>query len=178
MLPQAWGSTAASRSGRRRCCDRAPCLRLDGRMRIVLVSELDDEMLLGRTLREHALAVPVPDGAYVVLDPAVPLVPAEFVADLVERVGRTGRPHAGVRPVTDTVKAMQDTLVGGTVDRDGLWQLSAPVVLAAPHEVSGSLVDLVAALKDVQLVEAPALARRVSDLSEIALLEGLASCVR
>ncbi len=145
-----------------------------GAVRTVLVSHLDDEVLLGRTLREHALAVEVPDGVYVVLDPAVPLVPAAFVADLADRVRTTGRPHAGVRPVTDTVKLVREGLVGETVDREGLWQLAAPVVLPAPRDLPGTLVELVAALDDVVLVEAPPLARRVADVSDLRLLEGLA----
>ncbi len=141
----------------------------------LLTSPLDDELLLGRTLREHIAAVEVPEGAYVVLDPLCPLVPAAFVADLVERVRATGLAHAGVRPVTDTVKTMRDGLVGQTVDREGLVQLAAPVVLPHPQEVPETLADLVAGLGQVVFVEAPALARRVRDASDLVLLEALAA---
>ena len=115
------------------------------------------------------------EGAFVVLDEAVPLVPSEFVDDLVERVRATGRPHAGVRPVTDTVKLLRDGLVGETLDRSGLWQLAAPVVLPRPVLLPGTLVELVGGLADVVYVEAPPLARRVGDASDLTLLEALAA---
>ncbi|HSV41683.1 MAG TPA: 2-C-methyl-D-erythritol 4-phosphate cytidylyltransferase [Nocardioidaceae bacterium] len=144
-------------------------------MRHVLTSDLDDELLLGRTLREHVSSIPdIAGGAYVVLDPLCPLVPVDFVADLVARVVDTGVAHVGVRPVTDTVKVMHDGLVGGTVDRAALVQLAAPVVLPEPVEVAGTLAELVATLDEVVLVEAPALARRIGDRSDLELLAALA----
>ena len=143
-------------------------------MRVVLSSALDDEVLLGKTLREHVEQLPVPEGAWVVLDPLCPLVPAAFVAELVERVAETGRPHVGVRPVTDTVKLLADGVVGETFDRDALSSIAAPLVLTDEPPSSGSMEDLVASLEEVVLVEAPPLARRVGDRSEIRLLEALA----
>lgn len=143
-------------------------------MRLVLSSALDDEVLLGRTLREHAESVPVPDGAWVVLDPCCPLVPPEFVAELVRQVASTGRPHVGVRRVTDTVKELVDGTVGSTVDRESLYVLAAPLVLPTAPPEGGSMSELVEALEDLVLVEAPPAARRVSDASEIRLLEALA----
>lgn len=143
-------------------------------MRVQLTSPLGGELLLGRSLREHVSAIEVPRGAYVVLDDAVPLLPSSFVADLVARVRAARLPHAGVRPVTDTVKVLHDGLVGETLDRSALWQLAAPVVLPAPREVPASLAELVAGLTDVVYVEAPPLARRVGDLSDLRLLEALA----
>ena len=119
-------------------------------------------------------AIAVPEDAYVVLDPLCPLVPGEFVAELVDRVRATGRPHAGVRPVTDTVKTMRGGLVGETVDRESLLQLAAPVVLPGPVQVPDTLIELVASLAEVVFVEAPPLARRVSDVSDVRLLEALA----
>lgn len=141
----------------------------------MLTSELDDELLLGRTLREHVESIEVPPGAYVVLDPLCPLVPADFVAALVERVAATGVPHVGVRPVTDTVKALHDGLVGATLDRDSLRRLASPLVLPEATRAEGSLAELVASLPEVVMVEAPPLARRVGDRSDIELLEALAS---
>jgi 2-C-methyl-D-erythritol 4-phosphate cytidylyltransferase len=143
-------------------------------MRVLLTSPLDGELLLGRTLREHVTDLTVPEGAGVVLDAAVPLVPDWFVADLVERTRASGRPHAGVRPVTDTVKVMREGLVGETLDRSELWQLAAPVVLPAPIEVPPTMLELVGSLAGVVFIEAPPLARRVSDLSDLRLLEALA----
>ena len=116
----------------------------------------------------------MPTGAYVVLDPLCPLVPSSFVADLVGRVRTTGAPHAGVRPVTDTVKVMHEGVVGGTLDRESLLQLASPVVLTGPREVPDTLAELVASLDEVVFVEAPALARRITDLSDLRLLEALA----
>ena len=142
-------------------------------MRYLLTSDLDDELLLGRTLREHVEAIAVPEGAYVILDPLCPLVPSDFVAELAARVAATGVAHVGVRPVTDTVKALHDGLVGATLDRDSMRQLAAPLVLPAWTDIEGSLAALVAALPEVVLVEAPPLARRVGDRSDIELLEAL-----
>lgn len=143
-------------------------------MRVVLSSGLDDELLLGKSLRAHVDEIAVPDGAWVVLDPRCPLVPEAFVAELVARVTQTGLPHVGVRPVTDTVKVLADGVVGETLDRDALRCLAAPLVLASEPPSTGSMAELVASLEGVVLVEAPPLARRVGDRSEIRLLEALA----
>jgi len=148
-----------------------------GFVRHLLSSDLDDELLLGRTLREHVASIKVPPGGFVVLDPLCPLVPADFVADLVARVVETGVAHAGVRPVTDTVKVLHGGLVGETVDRASLVQLASPVVLPEAASLRGSLADVVAGLDEVVLVEAPALARRVGDRSDIDLLEVLAQSI-
>jgi 2-C-methyl-D-erythritol 4-phosphate cytidylyltransferase len=160
----------------------AGCLNTDQGPRsnpgvFVVSSPIDEAMLLGHTLRSHAESLEVPPGAYVVLDPQCPLVPAAFVADLVERVRTTGVPHAGVRHVTDTVKVMHEGLVGETVDRESLLQLTSPVVLPGPAEVPATLAELVAGLPEVMFVQAPPLARRVSDPSEILLLEALSGAV-
>jgi len=143
-------------------------------MRKVLTSALDDELLLGSTLRDHVDSLVAPDDVVVVLDPSCPLLPQSFVDDLVERTRATDRPHAGVRPVTDTMKPLRDGFVGETVDRDSLLALAAPVVLPAERDVPGSLVELVAELPDVVFVEAPPLARRVTDRSDLELLAALA----
>lgn len=154
-------------------------------MRVVLRTPVDDVLLLGRPLRAYAEELPLPaTEATVVLDPRCPLLPSVFVADLVERVGRTGRPHVGVRPVTDTVKEVgADGVVGRTVDRDALVQVVGPLVLPLGVEPAPAgdeeLVDLVlTAGTAVVQVEAPAAARRVEDASDVALLEGLALEIR
>ena len=75
--------------------------------------------------------------------------------------------------------------VGGTVDRDGLWAVTSPVVL--PADVVAELdawpdaddfTALVSWLRqrfEVRFLEAPALGRRVEDESSVALLEALAA---
>ena len=126
-------------------------------------------------MREHVSDLPVPSGAYVVLDPLCPLVPAGFVAELVDLVRQTGRPHAGVRPVTDTVKVLHEGFVGKTLARDDLRQLASPVVLPEPRVIPPTLVELVAGLTEVVFVDAPPLARRVTDRSDLRVLEQLVS---
>lgn len=151
-------------------------------MRQVLGSAPDDLTLFGRPLREYAETLPVPvTAATIVLDPCCPLVPAEFVALLVERTEATGRAHVGIRPVTDTVKQVSAAgVVGPTVDREGLVQVVGPVVLppGSPAPDAGSVLELVSGRPDLVRVEAPALARRVSDASEAALVEALAQSMR
>ncbi|WP_110182208.1 2-C-methyl-D-erythritol 4-phosphate cytidylyltransferase [Nocardioides solisilvae] len=127
-------------------------------------------------------------GPLLLHDSLCPATPAEFLADCVARATATGRVVVGVRPVTDTVKQVSDGVVGGTVDREGLRVLCSPVVL--PAEVVRRLPDLpstdLATLLDalvlplgqdrsawLELVEAPAEARRVRDLDDVRLLEQL-----
>jgi 2-C-methyl-D-erythritol 4-phosphate cytidylyltransferase len=90
-----------------------------------------------------------------------------------------------VHPVTDTVKAVRGEVVGQTVDREGLWVVTSPVVLPASlvAELDGwpatdDLVALVARLAEraeVRFLEAPPLARRVEDESAVVLLQALAA---
>jgi 2-C-methyl-D-erythritol 4-phosphate cytidylyltransferase len=91
----------------------------------------------------------------------------------------------GVQPVTDTIKSVHAGVVGETVDREGLWTVTSPVVL--PPDVVAELDDwpdaddftqLVGWLRErfeVRFLEAPALGRRVEDESAVALLEALAA---
>ena len=117
-------------------------------------------------------------------DPLCPLTPISFLRRAVEVAQDEDVVVVGVQPVTDTIKATAAGVVGATVDREGLWSVTSPVVLPA------SLVDgldewpdaddfaaLVERLRDraqVRFLEAPALGRRVEDESAIALLEALA----
>jgi 2-C-methyl-D-erythritol 4-phosphate cytidylyltransferase len=118
-------------------------------------------------------------------DPLCPLTPVSFLRQAAEVAEADDVVVVGVQPVTDTIKATRDGAVGSTVDRDGLWAVTSPVVLP------GSLVErldgwpdeddfptLVATLREsceVRFLEAPVLARRVEDESAIALLEELAA---
>ena len=110
------------------------------------------------------------------------MTPPAFVADCVARALERACVVVGVRPVTDTVKVVEDGLVGATVDRDALVSVASPVVL--PPDVvaaldglpSTDLVALVAALRrrfPVELVQAPPSARRVGSLDDVAVLEAL-----
>jgi 2-C-methyl-D-erythritol 4-phosphate cytidylyltransferase len=115
-------------------------------------------------------------------DTLCPMTPADFIASCVRRSLDDDVIVVATRPVTDTIKRVADGMVGETVDREGLTSVVSPVVLP-PTMVTGvvdepgsDLVALVARLATahpVVLVEAPASARRVSSLEEIALLEAL-----
>ena len=119
--------------------------------------------------------------ALVIHDPLCPGTPPEFLVRAIEAAD--GNVVVGVRPVTDTVKRVEDGAVGETIDRDGLLAVASPVVL--PPAVVASLRDfppledlavLVALLReagDVTYLEAPTEARRVADESDVQLLQGL-----
>jgi 2-C-methyl-D-erythritol 4-phosphate cytidylyltransferase len=72
-------------------------------------------------------------GSLLVHDPLCPLTSAEFLAE-VRRAGhhKPGVSLAAFRPVTDTVKTVVDERIHGTIDREGLAALIAPVLVAAP----------------------------------------------
>lgn len=127
-------------------------------------------------------SVPQDRGLPVVLhDPACPLTPASYIAELIDRAAGSGRVLVGCRPVTDTIKAVAGGRVGATVDRDALVTVTSPVVLPAAVVASvddwpevDDLTALVTRLRDrfeVELVEAPSLGRRVEDESAVLLLE-------
>jgi 2-C-methyl-D-erythritol 4-phosphate cytidylyltransferase len=118
-------------------------------------------------------------------DPLCPLTPISFLRRAVEVAQDEDVVVVGVQPVTDTIKATEAGVVGATVDREGLWSVTSPVVLPAPL-VDGlaewpdadDFAALVESLRDraqVRFLEAPALGRRVEDESAIALLEALAA---
>lgn len=122
------------------------------------------------------------DEPFVLHDPLCPMTPPGFIAQCVERAVERGCVVVGVRPVTDTVKAVADGVVGETVDREELVAVASPVVLPASVVASlGGLpstdfVELVDALRrryPVELVEAPPSARRVGSLEDVWVLEAL-----
>jgi 2-C-methyl-D-erythritol 4-phosphate cytidylyltransferase len=127
----------------------------------------------------------VTSGEPVVLhDPLCPMTPPDFIARCVTQAVEHACVVAGVRPVTDTVKVVEDGLVGETLDRTGLVAVASPVVL--PPSVVASLgglptADLVALVADlrrrypVELVEAPPSARRVGSTEDVRVLEALTS---
>ena len=119
---------------------------------------------------------------FVLHDVLCPMTPAWFIAECLNTAVERDTVVVGVRPVTDTVKHVDDGLVGATVDRDSLVAVASPVVL--PASVVAALDDLpstdfaalVAALArrfPVELVEAPPAARRVASPEDVRLLEAL-----
>jgi 2-C-methyl-D-erythritol 4-phosphate cytidylyltransferase len=134
----------------------------------------------------------VDDGRPVVLHDALcPLTPPDFLAACVEQAEEHGAVVVGVRPVTDTVKALVATPAGDelgeTVDRAGLRQVVSPVVLppsvvaaldGLPTTELPRLVTELARRFPVALREAPAEARRVTGPDDVRLLEALTATAR
>jgi 2-C-methyl-D-erythritol 4-phosphate cytidylyltransferase len=118
-------------------------------------------------------------------DPLCPLTPVDFLRQAVATTVSENVVVVGVHPVTDTVKRVDAGVVGETVDREGLWAVTSPVVLPASvvSALEGwpdadDLAALVARLRatwEVRFLEAPVLARRVEDVSSLRLLEALAA---
>ena len=116
-------------------------------------------------------------------DSLCPMTPAAFLAACVERAVDSGAVVVGVRPVTDTLKTVDaEGVVGGTVDRDGVLQVTSPVVLPAavvaaldglPTTDLAGLVAHLAGRFPVVTEEAPVEGRRVADEQDVRLLEGL-----
>lgn len=119
---------------------------------------------------------------FVLHDALCPMTPATFIEACVARAVETGRVVVGVRPVTDTVKEVQDGAVGATLDREALRSVASPIVLPAsvvatvadlPTTDFAALVEWLRASHEVELVEAPPSARRVADEDDVRLLEAL-----
>jgi 2-C-methyl-D-erythritol 4-phosphate cytidylyltransferase len=124
---------------------------------------------------------------FVLHDALCPLTPPAFLARCVHRAVERSVVTVGVRPVTDTVKELHGDRVGQTVDRDGLLQVTSPVVLppgvvaALDGVPPGDFAALVAELATrfpVETLEAPAEARRVADHDDLRVLEALSTPVR
>ena len=119
---------------------------------------------------------------FVIHDTLCPMTPGAFIAECVARAVETGRIVVGVRPVTDTVKSVEDGAVGRTVDREELRTVASPIVLPAavvaaleglPTTDFAMLVERLRGAHRVELVEAPPAARRVTDEEDVRLLESL-----
>ncbi|GAB3855950.1 hypothetical protein GCM10028801_12360 [Nocardioides maradonensis] len=118
-------------------------------------------------------------------DPLCPMTPPSFLAACVDRSIDADAVVVGIRPVTDTVKRVADGVLGDTVDRDGLVAVCSPVVLPpdvlaelAAQPIPSDLVALLALLRAryperVELLEAPAAARRVASAEDIRVLQAL-----
>jgi 2-C-methyl-D-erythritol 4-phosphate cytidylyltransferase len=121
----------------------------------------------------------------VVHDPLCPGTPVSFLAEALAAAA-DGAVVVGVRPVTDTVRHVEDAdppRLGATADREDLLAVASPVViparvLATLDEAPSldDLAELVVALRadhEVHPLEAPASARRVVDESDLRVLEAL-----
>jgi 2-C-methyl-D-erythritol 4-phosphate cytidylyltransferase len=125
--------------------------------------------------------------AVVVHDPLCAGTPVAFLAEAVRVSVTTGALVVGVRPVTDTVASTDGDRLGATVDRDGLLAVTSPVVVPAAAVAAlpalpstDDLAELVVALRavlgpehQVTFLEAPPSGRRVSDESDLRLVEAL-----
>ena len=124
---------------------------------------------------------------FVLHDALCPMTPPTFIAECLARAVAGGSVVVGVRPVTDTVKVLQDGRLGDTVDRSGLALVCSPVVLPAavvaaldraPDLDFAALVEALAERFPVERVEAPAEARRVLSDDDVALLAALTEPIR
>jgi 2-C-methyl-D-erythritol 4-phosphate cytidylyltransferase len=121
-------------------------------------------------------------------DPLCPMTPPDFLAECVRRAVTDDVVVAGVLPVTDTVKDLEErhglSLVARTHDRDRLRRVASPLVL--PASVVARLddwpdEDLVRAVADLRALgpllfaEAPTSAARVSSPTDLVRLEALTS---
>ncbi|GAA1477875.1 hypothetical protein GCM10009623_23210 [Nocardioides aestuarii] len=119
-------------------------------------------------------------------DALCPLVTAGFITTVLAR-GRE-RPDqgaAGVRTVTDTLKAVVDGRITETIDRDALVTVTSPVLVPAtaldagdvsapmPVDDGAALVAWLRRRVEVELVRAPSLGRRIEDVRAVRLLESL-----
>ncbi len=158
------------------------------------VQGLDVAVVAGRTRGVPPSAVLAPDAPWrgsassglLVHDPMCPLLPSSAVRECLAALRPDGA-VVGLRPVTDTIKQVDDGCIVGTVDRERLAALASPLVvgeqlldrLAEAFPLAGDLADLpqlvefVAGAVDVVEVVVPSLARRITDDDDVALLECL-----
>ena len=123
---------------------------------------------------------PAQRGAVLLHDPLCPLTPTSVLEQLraAHRADPT-RSLAGFRPVTDTVKTVEDDRVVGTVDRDRLAVVTSPVLLSArlvalgppPLDDFAALVAWARGHGPLDLVKVPSLGRRVQDEAAVHVLE-------
>ncbi len=123
--------------------------------------------------------------ALVVHDLLCPGTPVAFLSEAVALSAEEDVVVVGVRPVTDTIKTVDDGVVGETVDRSALVTVTSPVVLPARVVAAlddwPELTDIAALVEElrgrfeVRMLEAPSAGRRVADASDLRLLEADAS---
>ncbi|HET7431492.1 MAG TPA: 2-C-methyl-D-erythritol 4-phosphate cytidylyltransferase [Nocardioides sp.] len=122
--------------------------------------------------------------ALLVHDPLCPLAPPDLMARVCGQ--DAGTSVAAVRPVTDTVKVAEAGRITGTIDRQTLAAVASPLLVAAPvlaralaagdRPPLDDVARLVAWMRErgpVELLTAPAIARRVDDVGAVHLLEAV-----
>lgn len=107
-------------------------------------------------------------------DSLCPLVPRWFL----EQLGGEHGSAAAYRPVTDTLKVVEDDRTAGTVDREQFGIVTSPLLLAdvagrPPTEDFAAVVGWLRARTPVKLVEAPSIGRRVADVGSLSVLESV-----
>jgi len=127
-------------------------------------------------------ALAAEEAPFVLHDALCPLTPPGFLAECVAHAAQSSAVTVGVRPVTDTVKQLDDGRVGDSVDRTELVQVVSPIVLPAAVVAAldgvrtsdfAALVAELAQRFPVETLEAPAEARRVADEADLRVLEAL-----
>jgi 2-C-methyl-D-erythritol 4-phosphate cytidylyltransferase len=126
--------------------------------------------------------------ALVVHDPLCAGTPVGFLREAVAAAATAPATAVvvGVRPVTDTVRTVDDAgVLGETVDRSTLLAVASPVVIPeavlatlAEAPALDDLADLVVTLRgqhEVVFLEAPPQGRRIADESDLRLLEALST---
>ncbi|WP_299052846.1 2-C-methyl-D-erythritol 4-phosphate cytidylyltransferase [uncultured Nocardioides sp.] len=127
-------------------------------------------------------------GADLVLHDALcPLAPPAFLAECLAVARRDDVAVVAVRPVTDTVRTSgpgDPPRLGELLDREALVAVASPVVLPASVVASydgwppADVVALVASLRERTtpvLLEAPAVARRVTGPDDLRVLEAVSA---
>lgn len=116
-------------------------------------------------------------------DALSPLAPPDFLARCATLAAATGSAVVGYRPVTDTIKQVEDGRVGATVDREQLRALASPVALPAPivralpgtpgHDLEALVARLTEGGTPIEWIEAPPAGRRVDSVDDLRVLEAL-----
>lgn len=114
-------------------------------------------------------------------DALCPLAPAAYLRTFAERADAAPESaFVAVRPITDTIKAVIDGQITGTVDREDLVSVTSPLVIpAGVLAEEPPLLDFSGTVRwlrervHVELVRAPSLGRRVENARGVRLLECL-----
>lgn len=125
-----------------------------------------------------------PRGGLVVHDALCPLVDGDFVGSVLQRAdARPTLSYVAIRAVTDTLKAVVDGQIQGTIDRERVATVTSPAVIAAevlygladppPVHAFAELVGWLRGRGEVELVRAPSLGRRIEDAPSVRMLESL-----
>lgn len=127
----------------------------------------------------------------VVHDPLCPLLAPAALSGCVAAL-LPGQAVLGVRPVTDTLKRVEEGELSSTIERDLMAALASPVVFAADAvepltrllPTAGDLGDLaalvgaLAGLCRLRGLEVPSAGRRIGDADDLAVLTVLAGMER